>query len=127
MTPPVVSCEITELCPDETDERKMKKKGERITLADLFLADSDVNIKMDPAKLLLEPNDKSILKAKHGISLPKKLFPLVKHNSHPVKNIQRLMKRVLKKKIHPELDVKNLKPESQENQEDNDSITLLSI
>lgn len=85
----MVSCEITELCHEETDQRK--KKGERITLADLFLADSDVKmIKLDPAKVLLEPNEKKSLKIKHGLSLAKKLFPLVKDNSHPVKNLQRV-------------------------------------
>lgn len=89
LTPPVVtSYEITELSPGETDQRK--KKGERITLADLFLADSDVKIKLDPAKTLLEPNEKPSLKAKHGLSFAKKLYPLVKDNSHPVKNLQRV-------------------------------------
>lgn len=37
------------------------------------------------------------------------------------------MKKMLKKKIHPELDVKNLKPAEQENQETNDSTSLLPI
>ncbi|XP_028779807.1 uncharacterized protein LOC114736201 [Neltuma alba] len=125
LIPTVLSHEITELSPGETDQRK--KKGERITLADLFLADSDVKMKMDPAKVLLEPNEKPSLKSKHGLSFTKKLFPLAKDNSHPVKNIQRLMKKMLKKKIHPELDVKNLKPADQEDQEASDSTTLLPI
>lgn len=125
LTPTVVSHEITELSAMETDQRK--KKGERITLADLFLADSDVQMKVDRAKVLLEPHEKPILKSKHGLSFTKKLFPLVKDNSHPVKNIQRLMKKMLKKKIHPELDVKSLKQADQENQEANDSTTLLPI
>ncbi|KAK4267045.1 hypothetical protein QN277_023885 [Acacia crassicarpa] len=125
LIPTVVSHEITELSPVETDQRK--KKGERITLADLFLADSDVKMKMDPAKVLLEPNEKPSLKSKHGLSLAKKLFPLVKDNSHPMKNIQRLMKKMIKKKIHPELDVKNLKPVDREHEEANDSTTLLPV
>lgn len=88
LSPTLISHEITELGSEETDERK--KKGDRITLADLFLADSDVKMKMDPVKVFLEPSGKPSLKSKHGLSLTKKLFPLVKDNSHPVKNIRRV-------------------------------------
>ena len=72
-----------------TDDQK-KKKGERITLADLFLADSDVKVKMDPAKFLLESSEKSRLKAKHGMCFAKKLIPRVKDNPHPVKDIKKV-------------------------------------
>ncbi|TKY64122.1 hypothetical protein E2542_SST14012 [Spatholobus suberectus] len=113
VAPPVVSYEVMESNDVETDEKK--KKGERITLADLFLADSDVKIKLDPAKVChLASSEKPNLKAKHGLSFAKKLIPRVKDNPHPMKDIKKLMKKMLKRKIHPDLDVKILKPEGQE-------------
>ncbi|KAL2336244.1 hypothetical protein Fmac_010690 [Flemingia macrophylla] len=105
--PPVVSYEVMESYDVDT-----KKKGERITLADLFLADSDVKMKLDPAKVChLAWSEKPHLKAKHGLSFAKKLIPRVKDNPHPMKDIKKLMKKMLKRKIHPDLDVKNPKPE----------------
>ncbi|MED6181911.1 hypothetical protein PIB30_023752 [Stylosanthes scabra] len=105
------------------EEMEKKKKGERITLADLFLADSDV--KMEGAKVSTtsaDEDEKQItVKAKHhvhihkhmhGLSFPKKLIPrgLNKNNPHPIKDIKKLMRKMLKRKIHPELlDVKNPK------------------
>ncbi|KAK7292846.1 hypothetical protein RJT34_15700 [Clitoria ternatea] len=110
---PVISHEVIESNDEEADEKK--KKGERITLADLFLADSDVKIKLDPAKACqIASSEKSNLKAKHGLSFAKKLIPRVKDNPHPMKDIKKLMKKMLKRKIHPDLDVKNHKPEGQE-------------
>lgn len=105
--PPVISY--------ESNDVEAKKKGERITLADLFLADSDVKMKLDPAKVChLASSEKPNLKAKHGLSFAKKLIPRVKDNPHPMKDIKKLMKKMLKRKIHPDLDVKNLKPEGEE-------------
>ncbi|KAG5009036.1 hypothetical protein JHK87_017551 [Glycine soja] len=113
VAPPVISYEVVEANDVEADEKK--KKGERITLADLFLADTDVKIKLDPAKVChLASSEKPNLKAKHGLSFAKKLIPRVKDNPHPMKDIKKLMKKMLKRKIHPDLDVKNHKPEGQE-------------
>ncbi|XP_061370395.1 protein TILLER ANGLE CONTROL 1-like [Gastrolobium bilobum] len=110
--PPVISHEVMESNDEEIDQKK--KKGERITLYDLFLADSDVKLKLDPAKAMLESSEKQSLKTKHGLSFAKKLIPRVKDNPHPMKEIKKLMKKMLKRKIHPDLDVKNHKPEGQE-------------
>ncbi|XP_015968238.1 protein TILLER ANGLE CONTROL 1 [Arachis duranensis] len=119
---------------DETDENSIeemekKKKGERITLADLFLADSDV--KMEGAKSKDEKQS-SIMKGKHhnhahmhALSFTKKLIPrgLNKDNLHPIQDIKKLMKKMLKRKIHPELlDVKNPKTS-----DTNDTASLLLI
>ncbi|ESW07284.1 hypothetical protein PHAVU_010G116900 [Phaseolus vulgaris] len=113
VAPSVISYEVMESYDVEADEKK--KKGERITLADLFLADSDVKIKLNPAKVChLASSEKPNLKAKHGLSFAKKLIPRVKENPHPMKDIKKLMKKMLKRKIHPDLDVKNHKPEGQE-------------
>ncbi|CAL0318031.1 unnamed protein product [Lupinus luteus] len=110
---PVISHEIME--SNESDaEADEKKKGERITLADLFLADSDVKMKLDPANVLLKSSEKSSFRAKHGLSFAKKFIPRVKDNPRPMKDIKKLMKKMLKRKIHPDLEVKNHKPESQE-------------
>ncbi|KAI4355283.1 hypothetical protein L6164_004072 [Bauhinia variegata] len=135
LTSPFMSHEVTELSDGETDQKR--KKGERITLADLFLADSDAKVKLDPSKVWLESSEKSSLKAKNGLSFAKKLIPHVKDKSRPIKNIQKLMKKMLKRKIHPELDVKNHTPEGQKSSaagiienhkhEANDSISLLPI
>ncbi|KAJ1378373.1 hypothetical protein SESBI_47905 [Sesbania bispinosa] len=108
----VISHDVIESFDVESDQKK--KRGERITLADLFLADTDVKIKLDPAKVLLESTEKPNLKAKHGLSFAKKIIPRVKDNAHPMKDIKKLMKKMLKRKIHPDLDVKNHKAEEQE-------------
>lgn len=89
---PVVSYEVTESNHVVTDQKK--KKGERITLADLFLADSEKIMKQkDSAKVLIDqPSEKPSLKAKHGLpTLAKKLIPRVnKDNARPLKNIQKV-------------------------------------
>ncbi|KAF1894293.1 hypothetical protein Lal_00004217, partial [Lupinus albus] len=91
-----------------------KKKGERTTLADLFLADSNVHhIKVGTIKTLLQSSEKPSLNAKHGMLFPKKFIPHVKDNPQPIKHIKKLMKKMLKSKIHPEHDVKNHKIEGQ--------------
>jgi len=89
VAPPVISYEVMESYDVEADEKK--KKGERITLADLFLADSDVKIKLNPAKVChLASSEKPNLKAKHGLSFAKKLIPRVKDNPHPMKDIKKV-------------------------------------
>lgn len=90
VAPPVISYEVMESNDVDADEKK--KKGERITLADLFLADTDVKIKLDPyAKVChLASSEKPNLKAKHGLSFAKKLIPRVKDNPHPMKDIKKV-------------------------------------
>ncbi|GMN42849.1 hypothetical protein TIFTF001_012059 [Ficus carica] len=92
-----------------------KKKVGRTTLADLFLADADIKLKIDSGKVL--PHDsakKTNAKAKRSLSFAKKFIPKVKDETSPIKNIQRMMKRMLKRKIHPELlDVKSQKSDGQ--------------
>ncbi|KAG2720608.1 hypothetical protein I3760_02G043500 [Carya illinoinensis] len=87
------------------DGEQQKKKGERITLADLFLADADVEGEFDFGKV---PNsgEKPALKTKNGLSFAKKFIPRVKEDSRPIQNLQRLMKKMLKRKIHPDFDAK---------------------
>ncbi|XP_028752285.1 uncharacterized protein LOC114712004 [Neltuma alba] len=117
-TPTLDSDDVIECIHVGTDQKE-KKKGERITLADLFLADSGKIIKHDAAKVLLDDqtsDDKQSLKAKQygRPAFAKKLIARVnKDNPHPIKNIQRMMKKMIKKKIHPEVDVKNQKSGAQ--------------
>ncbi|RHN39669.1 hypothetical protein MtrunA17_Chr8g0346321 [Medicago truncatula] len=105
--PPMICHEIMEANDVEADQKK------RITLADLFLADSDVKTKLDysAAKVLVESSEKPKLKAKNGFSFAKKIIPLVKENARPMKDIKKLMKKMLKRKIHPDIDLKNHKAE----------------
>ncbi|KAH7519442.1 protein TILLER ANGLE CONTROL 1 isoform X2 [Ziziphus jujuba] len=90
-----------------------KKKGERTTLADLFLADADVKMKLDSGKVMPKSNKKLNVGSKNGLSFAKKFIPRVKEDSSPIKNLQRLMKRMLKRKIHPEIDDKINKSDGQ--------------
>ncbi|CAJ2663095.1 unnamed protein product [Trifolium pratense] len=118
--PHVICHEIMEANDVESDQKK------RITLADLFLADSDVKMKLDyhAAKVMVEASEKPNLKAKNGLSFAKKIIP----NAHPMKDI----KKMLKRKIHPDLvDVKIHKAEGIINDnhmnEGNDSSYFLPI
>ncbi|XP_038875598.1 protein TILLER ANGLE CONTROL 1 [Benincasa hispida] len=90
----------------EMENEEKKKKGERrITLADLFLADArDVAKALEDDKVLQKKT--ADVRSKSGLSFAKKLIPRVKEDSHPIKNFQRLMRRMLKKKIHPEIEDK---------------------
>ncbi|KAI9090362.1 hypothetical protein K1719_028697 [Acacia pycnantha] len=118
-TPTLVSDDDVVECIDVGTDEKEKKECERITLADLFLADSEKIIKHDEAAkalLLDDDDDKQSLKAKHGQpASAKKLISRVtnKDNPHPIKSVGKLMKKMIKKKIHPDVDVKNEKSEEQ--------------
>ncbi|KAB2596961.1 hypothetical protein D8674_032411 [Pyrus ussuriensis x Pyrus communis] len=96
-------------CSEITDEDQRKKRGQRITLADLFQADHvhDVGqLNLDSCKVQPEMQKKVNVGTKSGLAFAKKLIPRVKEDSSPIKNLQRLMRRMLKRKIHPaELDV----------------------
>lgn len=76
-----------------------KKKGERTTLADLFLADADVKMKLDSDKAMPESSKKINVRSKHSLSFAKKFIPRVKEDSSPIKNLQRVSKTV--NSLHP--------------------------
>ncbi|XP_010661481.1 protein TILLER ANGLE CONTROL 1 [Vitis vinifera] len=95
----------------ENDQRK--SKGERTTLADLFSADSEVRAKVDPEGLKVDSGKKPAPRSKNGLSFAKKLIPRVGEDSRPIKKLHQLMTRMLKRKIHPELEGKIQKPEDQ--------------
>ncbi|KAF5743889.1 hypothetical protein HS088_TW08G00477 [Tripterygium wilfordii] len=95
------------------DQRK--KKGERVTLADLFSADSDVKTKPTLEKNELDSGKLRRLKTKNGLSIAKKLIPLVGEDSRPIKKLNKLMRKMLKRKIHPEPEVKEEKLDDQVN------------
>ncbi|XP_037496165.1 protein TILLER ANGLE CONTROL 1 isoform X1 [Jatropha curcas] len=103
---------------NENDERK--RKGERITLAELFLADSDMKKKPDCCNQVDDTdssgNKKTAVRAKNGLSFAKKLIPHVGDDSRPIKKFHQLMRRMLKRKIHPELEGKGNKTDSQNKQ-----------
>ncbi|XP_018814820.1 uncharacterized protein LOC108986603 [Juglans regia] len=128
LTPFLGSSELSTDKLEKEKGEKLKKKGERITLADLFLADAHVEGKFDPKKV---PNsgEKPVLRTKNGLSFAKKFIPRVKEDSRPIQTLQRLMKKMLKRKIHPEFDVKMQKLDGQKTDEvgpvTNGSLTLL--
>ncbi|KAM6583813.1 hypothetical protein CsatB_010815 [Cannabis sativa] len=104
-----------------------KKKVGRTTLADLFLADGDVKMKnsIDSGKVLADHHHEETInkkmnnvRTKKSLSFAKKLIPRVKEEKSPIKNLQRMMRRMLKRKIHPEaLDGKVNKSEGQKGQQ----------
>lgn len=105
---------------DATENEGKTKR--RVTLADLFLEDSDyhsvkvfkdleeddvvaaVKDDINTGKLsLVEMTMKPTSRAKNGITKAKKLL---KKDLHPLKKFNKLMKRMMKKKIHPDLEGK---------------------
>lgn len=74
---------------DKKEGEQKKKKGERITLADLFLADADVKGKLDPREIPCS-GEKPLLRTKSSRSFAKKFIPYVKEDSRPVQNLQRV-------------------------------------
>ncbi|KAJ8556247.1 hypothetical protein K7X08_023005 [Anisodus acutangulus] len=108
---------IIESNNNSSESNKMMKK-ERITLADLFSADSDHHHKADrPCKsteseiLTKKPN--SSPQVKNGLSFAKKLIPRVKDEPRPIQKLQKLMTKVLKRKVHPDIETKFGKNNSQ--------------
>ncbi|KAL9430382.1 hypothetical protein AB3S75_025717 [Citrus x aurantiifolia] len=89
---------------DATDIDQGKKR--RTTLADLFYEDSDTKKKPNPDEF--EPNvgKKQSVRTKNGLSFAKKLIPHVKEDSRPIKKLHQMMRRMLKRKIHPEIEGK---------------------
>ncbi|KAK1369890.1 Protein TILLER ANGLE CONTROL 1 [Heracleum sosnowskyi] len=102
-------------------KKEYYEKKERITLADLFLTDSDEYIPhtefddKEQADVLNKPKSKADGKVSSKLKLPfaKKFIPPIKQeysNSSPhsrgIKKIHKMMTRMLKKKVHPELESK---------------------
>ncbi|KAI3741405.1 hypothetical protein L1987_59077 [Smallanthus sonchifolius] len=100
---------------DDADQmRKVKKAGERITLADLFWADSDKNLlnkkltDKEQVKVHYTPesNTKHVSYDDRVALISKK--KITKDDAaRPIKKINRMVRKMLKKKIHP--DVENQK------------------
>ncbi|KAL2461441.1 hypothetical protein Adt_44861 [Abeliophyllum distichum] len=94
----------------DCDIKNVKK--ERITLADLFSADSDEPKKHKKIKgKMIDPefNKKSSAPEanyKRGLSFAKKLVPRVGEDSRPIKKLHQLMTKMLKRKIHPDIGTK---------------------
>ncbi|XVF72974.1 hypothetical protein PTKIN_Ptkin12aG0163900 [Pterospermum kingtungense] len=87
------------------------KLRRRTTLADLFSEDSDMK-KKPPSPLELDSNSckKASVGSKKGLnSFAKKLIPQVGEDSRPIKMLHQVMRRMLKRKIHPELEGKGNK------------------
>lgn len=99
-------------------DKKREIEGERVTLADLFLADCEEFIGVKPhthdddnatvVMIQTEDNDYHMIKkaeeatispsAKMAVPRPKE----DSHSSRPIKKINRLMTKIQKRKIHPE-------------------------
>ncbi|XP_010267458.1 PREDICTED: uncharacterized protein LOC104604690 isoform X2 [Nelumbo nucifera] len=93
------SPEIRNACDNSESDKK-----KRTTLADLFSADREVPRKLDSTEVPPDSGKKTLeCRTKHGVSLAKKLLPRKGEDSRPITKLQRLMKRMLKRKIHPEL------------------------
>ncbi|KAJ9171552.1 hypothetical protein P3X46_014906 [Hevea brasiliensis] len=112
------SKEIMIIDPMETNSNvhensERKRKGERITLAELFLADSDMKKKTESFELKSDSGKKQAVRAKNGLFFAKKLIPHVGEDSRPIKKFHQLMRRMLKRKIHPELEEKDQKIDNQ--------------
>ncbi|RWR88886.1 hypothetical protein CKAN_01792800 [Cinnamomum micranthum f. kanehirae] len=98
---------MEEICSsDDADKEKMKKKGERTTLADLFSADAAAgkcNAEDEKIPIVCVKNQ-SERRTKHVKSLAKKLVPWKGEDSRPTAKLHRLLTKILKRKIHPELN-----------------------
>ncbi|GAB2245183.1 hypothetical protein Droror1_Dr00000676 [Drosera rotundifolia] len=95
--------DFSDFAVDEEDLKKDRKNGERVTLAELFMAEHDLiyfkgDDNLGNSKLI--PSKKEASGANKGLSKAKKLL---KDDVHPLKKFKKFMKRILKKKVHPEL------------------------
>ncbi|KAI3449300.1 hypothetical protein Pfo_005965 [Paulownia fortunei] len=79
-----------------------KRKKERITLADLFSADSEELQKKQPINKgeIIKEKAAKCSSSKHGVSFGKKL---VVEDARPIHKLHQLLRRMLKRKIHPDL------------------------
>ncbi|XP_039008333.1 protein TILLER ANGLE CONTROL 1-like [Hibiscus syriacus] len=92
----------------EVAEGHSGKLRRRTTLADLFSEDSDIKKKPCPLELDSDSSKKPSARTKNGLSFAKKLIPQVGEDSRPIKMLHHMMRRMLKRKIHPELEGKGL-------------------
>jgi hypothetical protein len=74
------------------EHEQRKNKGERTTLAELFLEDSDMKRKPDSVEVETEPgNKKPVARAKSSLSFAKKLIrPHVVEDSRPIKKFNQV-------------------------------------
>lgn len=95
LTPFERSNEISTEADHDSESDQRKNKGERITLADLFMADGhDGQLKLDSSKVV-QPDLKKKMNTRTrngGLAFAKKLVPRVKEDSTPIKNMQRVSK-----------------------------------
>ncbi|KAK8711381.1 hypothetical protein V6N13_146665 [Hibiscus sabdariffa] len=94
----------------EATEGHSGKLRRRTTLADLFSEDSDIKKKPCPLELDSYSCKKPSLRPKNGLSFAKKL---IAEDSRPIKMLNQMMRRMLKRKIHPELEGRGTKSEGQ--------------
>lgn len=107
----VVGSTEVKLDSDDSLNDGQKKKAQRTTLADLFSADTDGNEKRDSGEVTPENGKKPAFRPKNGLSFAKKLIPHVGDDRGRITKLQRLMTRMLKKKIHPDIEGKIQKSE----------------
>nr|QIG55756.1 Tiller Angle Control 1 [Chrysanthemum x morifolium] len=104
---------------EETDQVKnARRAGERITLADLFWADSEKNLLKN--KNLADSEKKNASKAddsnaKHHlnedrVALISKKKTTKEDAARHIKKINRMVRKMLKKKIHPDFDTQKENP-----------------
>ncbi|KAJ6328838.1 hypothetical protein OIU77_010510 [Salix suchowensis] len=98
-----------------TEQEQRKQKRERITLAELFLEDADMKKKLDSVEIETKSGHKKpVARAKGGLSFAKKLLrPRAGEDPRLIKKFNQLMRRMLKRKIHPEFDGKGNKTDDQ--------------
>ncbi|KAK9145738.1 hypothetical protein Sjap_005641 [Stephania japonica] len=98
---PELKCEV---------EEKEKNNKKRMTLADLFSAEPNVDGKVNPSEATdADSGKKAGCHSKNGTSFAKKLMPRKgSEESRPVKKLQKMITKMLKKKIHPELEGKEV-------------------
>ncbi|XVE73658.1 hypothetical protein DITRI_Ditri11bG0136400 [Diplodiscus trichospermus] len=94
---------------DVTQEALSGKLRRRTTLADLFSEDSDMKKKPSPLELESNSCKKHSLRTKKGLSFAKKFIPQTGEDSRPIKMLNQMMRRMMKRKIHPELEGKGNK------------------
>ncbi|GMI66747.1 Tiller Angle Control 1 [Hibiscus trionum] len=98
----------------EATEGHSGKLRRRTTLADLFSEESDIKNKPCPLELDSKYScKKPYARTKNGLSFAKKLIPQVGEDSRPIKMLHQMMRRMLRRKIHPELQGKGNKLEGQ--------------
>lgn len=91
----VKSKEIILFSPIETDSNvhendERERKGERTTLAELFLADSEMKKKQESFEFETDIGKKQAVGAKNGLFFAKKLIPHVGEDSRPIKKFHQV-------------------------------------